>query len=150
MYHYDKHARVAYDDILWTKESAQQYLDQLMTYSAPLKMITEPESNSYEFLETTTKYNDEQTNVETTCMHKIRPFDGYTSYRIAYGGIGGAADVQQATATGTFLCILDNCSSVVKCCASYYCGDHRTPIRCSNEPTTHSESPTKCRPKQTT
>ena len=26
----DKHARVAYDDILWTKESAQQYLDQLI------------------------------------------------------------------------------------------------------------------------
>ena len=40
----DKHARVAYDDVLWSKKSAEEYLSMLMTYSAPLKMVMEPVS----------------------------------------------------------------------------------------------------------
>ena len=104
----DKHIRVAYDDILWSKESAQEYLEGLRTYSAPLKMETETLGRTNEFIETATIYPDcEGTVVYTT--HKRRDFEG-RSYRIARGSVQGTADMQIATATGTFMRIVDNSS----------------------------------------
>ena len=105
----DKHARVAYDDVLWSKESAQQYIDQLMTYSAPLKMTIEPVSKETEFLETVTVYPMDN-GVGAYAKHKERPWDSRNSYRIVRGGVSGMRRVQSATATGTFMRILDNCT----------------------------------------
>ena len=106
----DKHARVAYDDILWSRESAQQYIDLLMTYSAPLKMVIEPITRDIEFLETLTVYPIAN-GVGAYAKHKDRPWDNCNSYRIARGGVSGMRRVQTATATGTFMRILDNCTN---------------------------------------
>eukprot|EP01050_Picozoa_sp_SAG11_P022015 SAG11_NODE_4048_length_2087_cov_1.479376_1_plen_110_part_10 len=48
----DKHLRVAFDDILWSKESAEEYASQLMTCSDPLQTIPEPVAEPTPFLET--------------------------------------------------------------------------------------------------
>ena len=103
----DKHTRVAYDDVLWSKESAQQYIDQLMTYSTPLKMVLEPIAKQTEFLETFTIYPLEN-GVGVYAKHKDRPWDCHNSYRIVRGGVSDMRRVQSATATITFMRILDN------------------------------------------
>ena len=104
----DKHIRVAYDDILWSRESAQEYLEVLRNYSAPLVMETEILGLANDFIETATIYPDCDGNVVYT-EHKRRDFDG-TSYRIAKGSVQGTADMQIATGTGTFMRIIDNSS----------------------------------------
>ena len=107
----DKHARVAYDDILWSKESAEQYMAILMTYSAPLKMVIEPISQQAEFLETiTTCIYPLDNGAGVYAKHKYRPWNYRHSFRIARGGVAGMRRVQEATAIGTFMRILDNCT----------------------------------------
>jgi hypothetical protein len=104
----DKHAIVAYDenDQLWTRASAEKYLSELMTYSDPLRMVVEPQREFEDFLETTVQYPlDNGTGV--ILRHKDRPWET-DSYRIALGGVAGTADIQAATATGTFMRIIDN------------------------------------------
>ena len=48
----DKHIRVAYDNVLWSRESAQEYLEVLRNYSAPLVMETEILGLANDFIET--------------------------------------------------------------------------------------------------
>ena len=106
----DKHARVAYDDVLWSKKSAEEYMSMLMTYSAPLKMVIAPISRQTEFLETITVYPLDN-DVGAFAKHRNRTWDLRHSYRIARGGVSGMQRVQSATATGTFMRILDNCTN---------------------------------------
>ena len=80
----------------------------LMTYSAPLKMVLEPIAKETEFLETITSYPLEN-GVGERARHKQRPWDRH-SYRVARGGVAGMRRVQSATATGTFMRVLDNCT----------------------------------------
>ena len=104
----DKYAIVAYDenDQFWTRASATEYLGELMTYSDPLRMVVEPQRIFEDFLETTVHYPlDGGTGV--TLRHKERLWET-NSYRIALGGVAGTADIQAATATGTFMRIIDN------------------------------------------
>ena len=54
----DKHIRVAYDDNLWSTESAREYLEGLRNYSAPFKMETEILGRTNDFSETATIYPD--------------------------------------------------------------------------------------------
>ena len=88
----DKHIRVAYDDILWSREFAQKYLEVLRNYSAPLVIETEILGLANDFIETATIYPDCDGNVVHT-EHKLRDFDG-TSYRIAKGSVQGTADIR--------------------------------------------------------
>eukprot|EP01050_Picozoa_sp_SAG11_P019662 SAG11_NODE_3172_length_2635_cov_2.232650_3_plen_115_part_00 len=45
----DKHVRVAYDDIPWTQDSAEEYVTALKQYSDPLTMIDGPRMETTEF-----------------------------------------------------------------------------------------------------
>jgi len=104
----DKHARVAYDDVKWSKASAEVYIKELMKYSDPLVMVTEPVTAVTAFLETSTIYPGTD-GVGAYARHKYRPWSKH-SYRIVSGGISGMVDLQVATAAGTFMRIVDNCT----------------------------------------
>ena len=104
----DKHARVAYDDVKWSKASAEAYIKELMKYSDPLVMVTEPVAAVTEFLETSTIYPGADGG-GVYVRHKYRPWSKH-SYRIVSGGISGMVDLQVATAAGTFMRIVDNCT----------------------------------------
>jgi len=79
-----------------------------MKYSDPLVMVTEPVAAVTEFLETSTIYPGSD-GVGVYVRHKYRPWSKY-SYRIVSGGISGMVDLQVATAAGTFMRIVDNCT----------------------------------------
>ena len=76
----DKHARVAYDDVKWSKASAEAYIKELMKYSDPLVMVTEPVAAVTEFLETSTIYPGADGG-GVYVRHKYRPWSKH-SYRI--------------------------------------------------------------------
>eukprot|EP01050_Picozoa_sp_SAG11_P014554 SAG11_NODE_1805_length_4229_cov_1.746005_4_plen_282_part_00 len=102
----DKHVRVAYDDILWTRESAEEIADGLMQYTAPLLMTTEPPSEPTPFHETAVHNPTGDGRVLRT-THKQREWR-VDSYRICRLGVAGTLDQQVATAAATFMRILDN------------------------------------------
>eukprot|EP01050_Picozoa_sp_SAG11_P016364 SAG11_NODE_2226_length_3663_cov_1.716891_1_plen_250_part_00 len=102
----DKHVRVAYDDVIWSKESAESYADTLMQYSEPLQMIPEPIAEPTAFLETML-HNPCGDGRWVFTTHKLRPWQR-ESYRICGLGVAGTADMQVATAAGTFMRILEN------------------------------------------
>ena len=62
-----------------------------------------------EFLEAKTIYPLDN-GVGVYAKHKHRPWDNRHSFRIARGGVAGMRHVQSATAIGTFMRILDNCT----------------------------------------
>jgi hypothetical protein len=69
-------------------------------------MVVEPQREFEDFLETTVQYPlADGTGV--ILRHKDRLWET-SSYRIALGGVAGTADIQAATATGTFMRIIDN------------------------------------------
>ena len=80
----------------------------IMKYSDPLVMVTESVAAVTEFLETSTIYPGSD-GVGVYVRHKYRPWSKY-SYRIVSGGISGMVDLQVATAAGTFMRIVDNCT----------------------------------------
>jgi hypothetical protein len=102
----DKHVRVAYDELLWSKSSAEEYADRLMRYSEPLSMLPEPIAEPTPFLETML-HNPLGNGSWVKTTHKLRPW-GRESYRICRSGVAGTADMQVATAAGTFMRIKDN------------------------------------------
>ena len=76
----------------WSKASAEAYIKELMKYSDPLVMVTEPVAVVTEFLETSTIYPGSD-GVGVYVRHKYRPWSKY-SYRIVSGGISGMVDLQ--------------------------------------------------------
>eukprot|EP01050_Picozoa_sp_SAG11_P006878 SAG11_NODE_553_length_8575_cov_18.074328_7_plen_179_part_00 len=92
----DKHVRVAYDDILWTKDSAEEYVTALKQYSDPLTMIDEPRMETTEFLETTL-HNPTGDGQAVTTVHKLRPWEE-RSYRICRLGVAGRLSAMTSVA----------------------------------------------------
>jgi hypothetical protein len=69
-------------------------------------MVIEPQREFKEFLETNVQYPTAD-GTGVILRHKERTWN-INSYRIALGGVAGTADIQAATATGTFMRIIDN------------------------------------------
>ena len=102
----DKAVRVAYDGVQWSRSSAEEYASGLMTYSDPLVMIPEPAAPTTHFLETLT-HNPTGNGAGCYTTQKLRPWHR-ASYRICKLGVAGTADMQVATATATFMRLIDN------------------------------------------